>query len=223
MIDGEILKERFFLRNNCREALFRTEDLTLGDFFRQDFTQLSSFKAKDLPLFAFNKDPTRFVRKSHDCYMFQPLDFSRPVHVVVSELDRVKLPPSVPMSREEWEEFTQRPLAEILRLIEGERFWERHFYSLDILERMKADERVLFAYVSTSGVGVRFALYTDRPLSEGTYRSTCEHYTQLLWREYDREGLLQPDPSCYSGELYWFYPVWPHVWVNERCIEVSVI
>lgn len=199
------------------------EDTTFSEIFQRKYDNyplFSIYRDENLPL---AKDPVDYYGK--DNYKWHPADFiNNEVHVVISEFDKAKTYERVPFEEHEKRvKIIEKTGITYDQLAYGTELYL--FYqamTLKIYNNLRADKRILFCYITGSGLGIRFALYSKNRLTRENYNEFCKSWSEALQKQYDPENHLRTDPNGYSGDLTWWLPKYKqYIWVNQKCQTTS--
>ena len=104
---------------------------------------------------------------------------------------------------------------------------------INIFNRFKQDEEILFSYISTSGGGIRFGFKVDEEITnEAEYLTNLYYYAKVFKKRHDHNDYLDMDYCClgefpYEGDLlggpllthartYWWPPINGYVSYNDQ-------
>lgn len=217
VINGQNLQASFYVRRDADPG-FQKIDTTLGAFFSADFSVHAAAVKLQIPQFAFYRDdnetPTVHVPLCHG-----PDYAGHSVQIVVSELDS-------------WAGYCEEKAIKaksrsyhikdyLLDKLGGE-YTRRQAHALRVWQQLRQNPFILFAYLSPSGLGVRFAIYCrQRIVNTKEYRGYYIHYTRQLLQAYDPDGLMEIDLSLADHHCYWLFPTTNQVFVNPACHAVK--
>lgn len=197
---------------------WRRERISFGDYLFRDHPHGVVFSLyRDESCFP-KLDPVEYWGQPN--YKWHPVCFkTHAVHVVITEFD--KKPDYQMVPADEYKAKLPKVGYNKYRVVYSDQEYAHHHdYAIDVLGSLKKDKQVFFAYLSSGGLGVRVALFSDEQLDQETYPTFCKEWTYRLLEKHDKKGLLMADPNCFDGSLSWFPPRYPkHLWVNDKCRE----
>jgi len=200
-VDGSRLTVPIYFRMELGLSEWTKEFTSLEDFLHRPFLKekasVFALYRAGLALDANHRSKMDFV--NHD------------VRVVISELDRKTDDLVNPSIRSlDWRENAYGP----------ELFKEHREYAMSLMRNIMQDNKFLFCYRTTTGLGLRFGGYSSKRLDSQSYG---DWYVWLAERalKFDYKNQYKIDLCGFTGDCPWFAPYYPDdVWVNKNAYSL---